>query len=60
MSAETFPDAPSRNVMAEIEGSELPAEVVVLGGHIDSWDVGQGAMDDGGGSVAAWEAIRGS
>ena len=58
MSAETFPDAPSRNVMAEIEGSELPAEVVVLGGHIDSWDVGQGAMDDGGGSVAAWEAIR--
>ena len=58
MSAETLPDAPSRNVMAEIEGSELPGQVVVLGGHIDSWDVGQGAMDDGGGSVAAWEAIR--
>ena len=58
MSAETLPDAPSRNVMAEIEGSELPDEVVVFGGHIDSWDVGQGAMDDGGGSVAAWEAIR--
>ena len=49
MSAETLPDAPSRNVMAEIEGSELPGQVVVLGGHIDSWDVGQGAMDDGGG-----------
>ena len=58
MSAETFPDAPSRNVMAEIEGSERRGQVVVLGGHIDSWDVGQGAMDDGGGSVAAWEAIR--
>ena len=58
MSAETLPDAPSRNVVAEIRGSELPDEVVVLGGHIDSWDVGQGAMDDGGGCVAAWEAVR--
>ncbi len=50
--------APSRNVVAEIVGREKPEEVVVLGGHIDSWDVGQGAMDDGGGSVAAWEAVR--
>ncbi|MEJ2205708.1 MAG: M28 family metallopeptidase [Gemmatimonadota bacterium] len=58
MEAQTFPDAPSRNVMAEIVGSEHPDEVVVLGGHIDSWDVGQGAMDDGGGVVAAWEAVR--
>ena len=58
MSAQTLPDAPSRNVVAEIVGSENPGEVVVLGGHIDSWDVGQGAMDDGGGSVAAWEAVR--
>lgn len=58
MEAQTFPDVPSRNVMAEIRGSELPDEVVVLGGHIDSWDVGQGAMDDAGGSVAAWEAVR--
>ena len=48
----------SRNVMGEIVGSESPDEVIVLGGHIDSWDVGQGAMDDGGGSVAAWEAVR--
>jgi carboxypeptidase Q len=45
-------------VVAEIVGREKPDEVVVLGGHIDSWDVGQGAMDDGGGSVAAWEAVR--
>jgi len=58
MSARTLPDAPSRNVVAELRGSERPDEVVVLGGHIDSWDVGQGAMDDGGGSVAAWEAVK--
>jgi carboxypeptidase Q len=58
MSAMTLPDAPSRNVVAEIRGSEKPDEVVVLGGHIDSWDVGQGAMDDGGGAVAAWEAVK--
>ena len=58
MDAKTLPDAPSRNVMAEITGSERPNEIVVMGGHIDSWDVGQGAMDDGGGVVVAWEAIR--
>jgi carboxypeptidase Q len=48
----------SRNIMAEIVGWEHPDEVVVLGGHTDSWDVGQGAMDDAGGVVAAWEAVR--
>jgi carboxypeptidase Q len=58
MEAETLPDVPSRNVVAEVVGSEAPEEVIVLGGHIDSWDVGQGAMDDGGGCVAAWEAVR--
>ncbi len=58
MDAQTLPDAPSRNVVAELRGSEKPDEVVVLGGHIDSWDVGEGAMDDGGCSVAAWEAVR--
>ena len=58
MEAATLPDAPSRNVVAELVGRERPDEVVVLGGHIDSWDVGQGAMDDAGGSVAAWEAVR--
>jgi len=58
MSARTLPDRESRNVMGELVGSERPDEVVVMGGHIDSWDVGQGAMDDGGGVVAAWEAVR--
>ena len=58
MGARTFPDVVSHNVVAEIRGSEKPDEVIVMGGHIDSWDVGQGAMDDAGGCVAAWEALR--
>jgi carboxypeptidase Q len=58
MEARTLPDVASRNVIGELVGSELPDEYVVLGGHIDSWDVGQGAMDDAGGVVAAWEAVR--
>ncbi|MFL5496634.1 MAG: M28 family metallopeptidase [Gemmatimonadales bacterium] len=58
MGARTLPDSPSRNAVAEVVGREKPDEVVVLGGHIDSWDVGQGAMDDGGGAVSAWEAVR--
>lgn len=57
MDAETQPDVPSRNIIAEIKGSEKPEEIVVIGGHIDSWDVGQGAMDDAGGCFAAWEAV---
>lgn len=58
MSARTMPDAQSRNVIAELLGTTSPDEIVVMGGHIDSWDVGRGAMDDAGGVVAAWEAIR--
>ena len=58
MEAQTLPDAPSRNVVGEVRGREHPDEVVVFGGHIDSWDVGQGAMDDGGGVVVAWEALK--
>ncbi len=58
MAARTLPDGPSRNVVAELRGREKPDEVVVIGGHIDSWDVGQGAQDDGGGCLAAWEALR--
>ncbi|MGN8226639.1 M28 family metallopeptidase [Gracilimonas sp. BCB1] len=56
--AETFPDTESRNVIAEVKGTEFPDEIIVMGGHIDSWDVGQGVMDDGGGCIAAWEAVR--
>ncbi|HUP21847.1 MAG TPA: M20/M25/M40 family metallo-hydrolase [Thermoanaerobaculia bacterium] len=58
LDARTLPDADSANVIAEIRGSELPNEVVVMGGHFDSWDVGQGAHDDGAACVAAWQALR--
>jgi carboxypeptidase Q len=57
MSAQTLPDAASRNVVAEIKGTEKPNEILVFGGHIDSWDVGSGAMDDAGGCFAAWHAL---
>jgi len=57
MEAEMLPDAQSYNVIAEIVGSELPEEIVVMGGHYDSWDVGQGAHDDGAASIAAWHAL---
>ena len=58
MNAAFAEEKESRNVIAEIVGREFPDEVVVLGGHSDSWDVGQGAMDDGGGVIASWEALR--
>jgi carboxypeptidase Q len=58
MEARTLPPTKSRNVIAEIRGREKPNEIVIVSGHIDSWDVGQGAMDDGGGCLAAWEAAR--
>jgi carboxypeptidase Q len=58
MEAHFEPDVPSANVVGEIRGRELPDEVVVVGGHLDSWDVGAGATDDGGGCVVTWEALR--
>jgi carboxypeptidase Q len=58
MGARFLPDAESANVIAEIKGSERPEEVVLVSGHFDSWDVGQGAHDDGGGCIAAWETVR--
>ncbi len=58
MEAHFEPDAESANVVGELRGREKPDEVVVVGGHIDSWDVGAGASDDGGGCVVTWEALR--
>jgi carboxypeptidase Q len=58
MEAHFLPDADSANVVGEIRGRERPDEVVVVGGHIDSWDVGTGSTDDGGGCVVTWEALR--
>lgn len=52
------PDVESANVVGEIVGREKPGEVVLLGGHIDSWDVGAGASDDAVGCVVTWEAVR--
>ena len=58
MEARFLPDADSANVVAEIRGSERPDEVVVVGGHFDSWDVGTGSTDDGGGCIVTWDALR--
>lgn len=58
MAAETLPDVESANVVAELRGRERPEEVIVVGGHLDSWDVGTGAIDDAGGCIATWEALR--
>ncbi|MGE0447631.1 MAG: M20/M25/M40 family metallo-hydrolase [Vicinamibacterales bacterium] len=52
------PDAESFNVVGEIRGRERPDEIVLVGGHLDSWDVGAGASDDGAGCIVTWEAAR--
>lgn len=58
LSCATFPDAPSANVMGEIPGTEKPEEIVLVGGHLDCWDKGHGAHDDGAGCAQAMEALR--
>ena len=57
-SGTTYPDVESANVVAEIIGRERPDEIVLIGAHLDSWDVGPGASDDGSGCIATWEAMR--
>jgi carboxypeptidase Q len=58
LSCRSYPDVPSANVIGEIVGSEKPNEVIVLGGHLDGWDKGHGAHDDGSGIVQGLEVLR--
>jgi len=55
--AKTLPDADGANVIGELRGSEKPDEVVVISGHLDSWDVGQGAHDDASGCIGPLQAL---
>ncbi|WP_337044895.1 M20/M25/M40 family metallo-hydrolase [Emticicia sp. 17c] len=55
---ESLADAPSHNVVGEIKGTEKPDEIIVVGGHLDSWDLAEGAQDDGAGCVQAIEVLR--
>ena len=57
MGAQMLPDADSGDVVGEIPGRTHPEQVVVMGGHIDSWDVGQGAQDDGASIMACLQAL---
>jgi hypothetical protein len=58
MHCQTLEDAPSFNVVGELRGSEYKDEIIAVGGHLDSWDLGQGAHDDGAGCVQSIEALR--
>ena len=58
LSGKWFPDALSHNVVGEIKGSENPEKIILVGGHLDSWDVSEGAHDDGAGCVHSIGALR--
>lgn len=55
---EMLPDVLSYNVVGELKGTEFPNEIIAVGGHLDSWDLGQGAHDDGAGCVQSIEVLR--
>ncbi len=58
LKCKTLPDEPSFNVIGEIRGSERPNDIILVGGHLDSWDVGHGAHDDGAGVVQSMDVLH--
>jgi Zn-dependent M28 family amino/carboxypeptidase len=58
LQSKVLPEVDSANVIAEIRGSEKPDEIVLIGGHLDSWDLGTGAIDDGSGVAMVMETMR--
>lgn len=58
MDCRNFPDEPSFNVIGELTGKKYPNEIITMGGHLDSWDQGEGAHDDGAGVIHCLEALR--
>jgi carboxypeptidase Q len=58
LTPQTLPDVPSFNVVADLKGSEQPDQIVIVSGHLDSWDLGTGAIDDGAGVVMAMQAAQ--
>jgi carboxypeptidase Q len=58
LTPQTLPDAPSFNVVADLKGTEHPEQIVIVSGHLDSWDLGTGAIDDGGGMVMAMQTAE--
>ena len=53
-----YPEVPSHNVIGEIKGSKFPEDIIIIGGHLDSWDLGDGAHDDGAGIVQSMEVLN--
>ena len=55
---QNYPEVPSYNVIGEIKGSKFPEDIIILGGHLDSWDLGDGAHNDGAGIVQSMEVLN--
>lgn len=55
---QNYPEVPSYNVIGEIKGSKFPEDIIIIGGHLDSWDLGDGAHDDGAGIVQSMEVLN--